>query len=153
MNPTQNRKNMIDCIIQENVLVLSELFKKSSRILIFPPPKKVKKIFRCFISLRTGCCCTSRELLCFRSVVLVVGPDFKAISPLNEIITWTYATFRTKSPVKGIKRLNTYTLWNHGDKRVLNACFHRPRKDVTRDESLRFRTPLTGIGSKHEKLQ
>ena len=51
----------------------------------------------------------------------MVGPDFKAISPLNETITWICETFRGERPVKGFKRLNTYTLRNHGDKRAINA--------------------------------
>ena len=70
----------------------------------------------------------------------MVGPDFKAISPLNETITWICETFRGETPLKGFKRLNTYTLRNHGDKRVLNAHLHPPRENVNRLLARRART-------------
>ena len=76
----------------------------------------------------------------FSVISPMVGPDFKAISPLNETITWICETFRGETLVRGFKWLNTYTLRNHGDKRVLNAHLHPPRENVNRLLARRART-------------
>ena len=98
---------------------------------------KIKLCLWAYFSIwyKIGNIANIRRKLCTGRLRSMFGPDFKAISPLNEAITWICETFRIERLVKGIKRLNTYTLRNHGDEAVLNASFHRLNTNVWRHET------------------